>query len=253
MLWPPPPANPDQAAEVTDADLERLYDYPPDLDRPWVQVNFVAGADGAVTVAGKSGGLGNPADREVFALGRDLADVVLVGAGTALIEGYRGVRAEDVRQDLRARLGLSPVPPIAVVTARCSLEPTSPLITDTAARPIVLTTSAAPAERRDALSAAGADVVVAGDERVDVPTALAALDERGLRRVDCEGGPTLFGALIAADLVDALCLTVAPLLAGGDAGRIATGPLPPAPRDLELASVLRHGSALLLRYRRAGA
>ncbi|QTR06039.1 pyrimidine reductase family protein [Saccharothrix algeriensis] len=251
MLWPPPSPGAG-ATGLTDAELERLYDYPPDLDRPWVQVNFVASVDGAVTVAGKSGGLGNPADKKVFALGRDLADVVLVGARTALIEGYQGVKAGEVRRERRARLGLAEVPPIAVVTARCSVEPTSPLLTGTTAPPIVLTTSSAPAERRAALAAAGADVVVAGDDEVDPRAALAALDERGLRRVDCEGGPTLFGALIAEDLVDVLCVTFAPLLTGGDAGRIATGPLPAAPRDLELASVLRHESALLLRYTRSG-
>ncbi|MEU7527852.1 pyrimidine reductase family protein [Saccharothrix sp. NPDC042600] len=244
MLWPPP------AAEITDTELERLYDYPPDLDRPWVQVNFISSLDGAVSVAGKSGGLGNPADKKVFALGRDLADVVLVGAGTALVEGYQGVRAGEVRRERRARLGLAEVPPIAVVTARCSITPDSPLVATTSVPPIVLTTSAAPVERREALAEAGADVVVAGEEEVDLRRALKALDDRGLRRVDCEGGPVLFGALIAADLVDALCITFAPLLAAGDAGRIATGPLPDAPRDMELASVLRHESALLLRYRR---
>ncbi|WP_184694817.1 pyrimidine reductase family protein [Saccharothrix tamanrassetensis] len=251
MLWPPP--SPDAGTTgITDAELERLYDYPSGLDRPWVQVNFVASADGAVTVAGKSRGLGNPADKKVFALGRDLADVVLVGARTALIEGYQGVKAGEVRRERRTRLGLSEVPPIAVVTARCSVEPTSPLLAGAAVPPIILTTSSAPVERRDALAAAGADVVVAGDEAVDMRTALRALDARGLRRVDCEGGPTLFGALIADDLVDVLCVTFAPMLTGGDAGRIASGPLPDAPRDLELASILRYESALLLRYVRAG-
>ncbi|MFD1149723.1 pyrimidine reductase family protein [Saccharothrix hoggarensis] len=247
MLWPP------REGEITDAELERLYDYPDGLDRPWVQVNFVSSVDGAVSVAGRSAGLGNEADRKVFMLGRDLCDVVLVGAGTALVEGYQGVKAGEVRASRRARLGLAPVPPIAVVTARCSIEPTSTLLTSTSVPPIVLTTSAAPRERLDALVDAGADVVVAGgdDGVVDLRAALAALDERGLRRVDCEGGPTLFGALIEADLVDVLCVTFSPLLAGGDAGRIATGPLPAAPRSMDLASVLHHESALLLRYRRA--
>ncbi|MBP2334638.1 5-amino-6-(5-phosphoribosylamino)uracil reductase [Saccharothrix coeruleofusca] len=248
MLWPPRGAE----TTVTEAELERLYDYPADLDRPWVQVNFIASADGAVSVAGKSAGLGNAADKEVFRLGRDLADVVLVGAGTALAEGYRGVKATEVRAQRRARLGLSAVPPIAVVTARCSIEPTSPLVTDAVVPPIILTAQAAPAQRRRALADAGADVVVTGDEAVDVRAALRALDERGLRRVDCEGGPVLFGALIEQDLVDVLCLTVAPLLAGGDAGRVATGPVPPAPLAMELSSVLHHESALLLRYRRRG-
>ncbi|NUT48540.1 MAG: pyrimidine reductase family protein, partial [Saccharothrix sp.] len=152
MLWPP------RADELTDAELERLYDYPAGLDRPWVQVNFVSSVDGAVSVAGRSGGLGNEADHKVFMLGRDLCDVVLVGAGTALVEGYQGVKAGEVRASRRARLGLAPVPPIAVVTGRCSILPTSPLLTSTAVPPIVLTTRAAPRERREALAAAGADV-----------------------------------------------------------------------------------------------
>ncbi|ONI91318.1 hypothetical protein ALI22I_09065 [Saccharothrix sp. ALI-22-I] len=246
MLWPP------RDAEITDDELERLYDYPDGLDRPWVQVNFVSSVDGAVSVAGRSGGLGNEADRKVFMLGRDLCDVVLVGARTALVEGYHGVKAGEVRASRRARLGLAPVPPIAVVTARCSIEPTSTLLTSTSVPPIILTTDAAPVERRDALADAGADVVVAGDELVDMAVALEALDDRGLRRVDCEGGPKVFGALIEADLVDVLCVTFAPLLAGGDSGRIANGPLPPAPRSMELESVLHYESALLLRYRKSG-
>ncbi|ROP37400.1 pyrimidine reductase family protein [Saccharothrix texasensis] len=244
MLWPP------RDGEITDEDLERLYDYPAGLDRPWVQVNFVSSVDGAVSVAGRSAGLGNEADRAVFMLGRDLCDVVLVGAGTALVEGYQGIKAGEVRASRRARLGLAPVPPIAVVTGRCSIEPTSALLTAATVPPIILTTRAAPRERRDALAAAGADVVVAGEQTVALDLALAALRERGLLRVDCEGGPKVFGALIDADLVDVLCVTFSPLLAGGDAGRISNGPLPPSPRSMELASVLHHDSALLLRYRK---
>ena len=235
--------------DVDDTELERLYDYPPDLDRPWVQVNFVSSPDGAVTVGGKSQGLSGPADKKVFMLGRTLADVVLVGAGTAAIEGYRGVQAGEVRATARARLGLSPVPPIAVVTRRASIDPSSPLIADTLVPTIVLTCSSAPAERRSSLAEAGADVVVAGDDDVDLPTALAELDKRGLRRVSCEGGPHLFGGLIEAGLVDQLCLTISPRLAGGDASRIAVGPPPVAARELELVSVLTEDSFLMLRYR----
>ncbi|MFT7840623.1 pyrimidine reductase family protein [Saccharothrix sp. BKS2] len=253
MLWPPrdggTPGGNSTGEEVTDEELERLYDYPDGLDRPWVQVNFVSSVDGAVAVGGRSAGLGNAADKKVFVLGRDLCDVVLVGHGTAAAEGYQGVRVGEVRAERRARLGLAPVPPIAVVTARCSVEPSSPLVAGTPVPPIVITTAAAPEGRRRALVEAGADVVVAGEAEVDLRVALAALDERGLRRVDCEGGPALFGSLVAADLVDVLCVTFSPLLVGGDAGRIATGP--EVPRRLELASVLHADSALLLRYRRA--
>ncbi len=235
---------------VDDTELERLYDYPAGLDRAWVQANFVSSADGATAVAGTSSGLSSPGDERVFALGRDLADAVLVGWGTARAEGYHGVRPHEVDAGRRARLGLARVPSIAVVTARCSVTPDSPVVADTVARTIVVTTGSAPAGRRADLAAAGADVVVAGADEVDLRVALAALAERGLRRVSCEGGPRLFGSLVAADLVDQFCLTVAPLLAGGGADRVSTGPPPAAPVALELVSALSEGGALMLRYRR---
>ncbi|PPK64698.1 pyrimidine reductase family protein [Actinokineospora auranticolor] len=236
---------------VDDTELERLYDYPPDLDRAWVQTNFVSSVDGAVAVDGLSAGLSSPADKKVFSLGRDLADVVLVGWGTASAEGYRGVKRTEVRRERRARLGLSPLPPIAVVTARGSVAPDAPIVTDTTVPPIVVTTASAPADRRAALASAGADVIVAGAETVDLRFALAALAERGLRRVTCEGGPRLLGALVEADLVDQMCLTVSPVLAGGGAGRIATGAPTSVPVGLDLASVLTDNGFLMLRYRRA--
>lgn len=237
-------------AQQANTEVEAFYAYP-DADRPWIRVNFVSSLDGAVTVRGRSRGLSSPADQRVLGLIRDLSDVVLVGAGTAMIEGYRGVKRTEVRGTRRQQLGLPEVPPIAVVTQRCSLPPDSPLVTDTLVAPIVITCDAAPAERRQGLADAGAEIVVAGDDEVDLREAIAALDRRGLRRIGCEGGPTLFGKLIEADLVDELCLTVSPLLAGGDAGRIATGPSPGQPRGMRLASVLHaEESLLLLRYAR---
>ncbi|MGH3627162.1 MAG: dihydrofolate reductase family protein, partial [Sciscionella sp.] len=102
-------------------------------------VNFVSSADGAVTRDGRSNGLSSAADKQIFSLARDLADVVLVGAGTALIEGYRGAKTSELRADRRQRHGLSGVPPIAVVTRRCSIQPDSPLITTARVPTIVLT------------------------------------------------------------------------------------------------------------------
>jgi riboflavin biosynthesis pyrimidine reductase len=138
-----------------------------------------------------------------------------------------------------------------VVTARGSVPPSSPLVTATSVPPIVITAELSPLAWRKEMADAGADVVVAGDERVDVTLALSALGDRGLLRVCCEGGPTLFADLVAARLVDQLCLTVSPLLTGGGAVRIATGLPSGAPMDLILASVLSDEGFLMLRYRRA--
>jgi 5-amino-6-(5-phosphoribosylamino)uracil reductase len=236
--------------EVDDEALIRLYDFPPDLARPWVKVNFISSADGAVTVGGRSGGLSDANDKKIFQLGRTLADVILVGASTALIERYRGVRPDELRATQRVERGMAPVPPIAVVTRRCTVPPDSPLVTDAIAPTIVFTAASAPTDRRTALADAGADVVLAGDDDVDLVAVLADLDRRGLRRVCCEGGPHLFGSLIVAGLVDELDLSVAPLLAAGDASRIAVGPLPAEPTRLRLASVLHADNMLLLRYLR---
>jgi riboflavin biosynthesis pyrimidine reductase len=252
-MWPSAADNPAASGSVSDADLERLYGYPGHLDRPWVQANFVSSADGAVTVSEHSEGLSHPADKRIFALGRDLADVVLVGAGTVRTERYRGARITESRMQRRRRLGLSDVPPIAVVSGRCTIEPDDPLVTDTVVPPIVITTSSAPAQRRAALAGAGAQVLIAGDHAVDLRAALTVLAERDLLRVNCEGGPHLFATLVAEDLVDQLCLTLAPLLAGAGADRIVAGLASEVPRRMSLGSVLHEDGFLMLRYRRDGA
>lgn len=244
MLWPEP------LDELTDDDLAKIYGFPAEVTGSWVQVNFVSSADGAAAVEDRSEGLSSPADKRLFLLGRDLADVVLVGAGTARAEGYRGARTNDVRRERRKRRGLAEIPPIAVVTASARIDPDSALLTDTRVPPIIITTGSAPPERVAALTDAGAEILVAGEQMVDLTAALAELSRRGLKRVDCEGGPRLFGELIAEGLVDQLCLTVAPLLAGAGADRIAVGRATTESRRLELASILYEDGFTMLRYRR---
>ncbi|GHF18494.1 hypothetical protein GCM10017786_60310 [Amycolatopsis deserti] len=243
-LWPEP------LDDVTDDDLDRIYGYPAELDRPFVQANFTSSADGASTLEGRSEGLSGPADKRIFFHGRLLADVVLAGAGTVRAENYRGARTTPERREARKRLGLAEVPPIAVVTGSARLDPSAPLFTDTTVPPIVITTEHTPADRRKALADAGGDILIAGVETIDLRSALDQLADRGLMRVNCEGGPHLFGELVAEDLVDQLCLTVAPLLAGGGADRIAIGRMASEARDMELASILVEDGFTMLRYRR---
>ncbi|ASU79475.1 pyrimidine reductase family protein [Actinopolyspora erythraea] len=251
QLWPLPGTKQVDSGPETAEELERFYEYPATLTRPWLRVNFVSSLDGSAAVDGGSRGLSSPADRRVLSLVRDLSDVVLVGAGTAAAEGYRGLRRTETRTRRRAERGLGEVPPVAVVTGSGSVDPESPLVTDTIVPPIVLTSEAAPADRLAALSAAGAEVVTTGRTEVDLPTALRELARRGLYRVGCEGGPGLFGSLIAADLVDELCLTMSPLLTGDNSSRIATGPVTRTPRGMRLLSALyADESMLLLRYGR---
>ncbi|MBF6087868.1 pyrimidine reductase family protein [Nocardia cyriacigeorgica] len=238
-----------QLTGLTDEELFRLYGYPTGLDRPWVRANFVSSIDGAVTSDGRSAGLGTDADRTVFFALRELADVVLVGAGTARTENYGPAKTDPALRRWLAELGIGghpegTPPPIAVVTASAALDPfgrlfPEPAGTDDAARnspagaqktatpsanrvaPLIITTAAAPAIRKQQLADAGAEVIEAGDVAVSPRAALDALAERGLLRVLCEGGPRLFGDLLSADCVDELCLTTSPVLIGGTAARIS--------------------------------
>jgi riboflavin biosynthesis pyrimidine reductase len=231
--------------DLGDHDLEQLYRYP--ADPRWLAVNFVSSTDGAIAVEGRSGALSTPADRIVYRLGNDLADVVLVGAGTAVAEGFEGMRPDERTADRRRRFGLAPVAPVAVVTSGRSLPADAPVITKAAVPTIVLTCERAPADRRAAWAANGARVVVAGTDSVDARQAVAALVDDGLGRIDCEGGPKLFGALIEAGLVDEFRLTVAPFLVAGRSPRASAGAAVD-PAGLELASVLTDGASVLLRY-----
>ncbi|WP_084468609.1 pyrimidine reductase family protein [Nocardiopsis trehalosi] len=240
QIWPTGDARP-----IDDGELERLYTYP---DRPrWLVANFVASTDGAVEVGGKARPLSTPPDRKVLQLGSDLADVLLIGATTAMVEDFRGVHPDQHTLARRHRHGLADIPPTAVVTTGRSLPADAPVITQARVPTLVLTCATAPDATRRAWTDSGAEVVIAGEETVDLAAAVAALTERGLRRIDCEGGPHLFGALTAAGLVDELRLTISPLLTAGPAGRIATGP-PTTPADLTLATALAEDDTLLLRY-----
>ncbi|MCG5213997.1 pyrimidine reductase family protein [Streptosporangium sp. KLBMP 9127] len=225
-----------------DVELSSLYAYP---DQPWLRVNMVASADGATWFKGLSGGLSSKADRRVFGVLRGLADVVLAGAATVRTEGYGPARPRESWRPLRT--DRPPAPPIAVVTRRLDLDLGGPLFTDAdpRARTIVITCDAAPADRR-AAAAELADVVVAGDDRVDMERAVGALRERGLTRILCEGGPRLNGQLAAAGQIDELCLTISPMMVGGGAARVLNGPA--GQIGLRLVHILEEDGYLFTRY-----
>jgi len=231
-------------------DLPRLYTYP---DGHWLRANMVATADGAASLNGLTQGISSDTDRRVFALLRTLCDVILVGASTVREEKYKPARPRELWSYLRD--GRPPTPPVAVVTRRLDFDPDNPLIAAAPphARTIVITVARAPADRRAEL-ARHADVIVAGDETVDLKAAVNALAERGHRRLLAEGGPHLLAQLLEAGLLDELCLTIGPLMAGPGAPRIVTGPPGTGPAAtpllLTLAHVLEDDGFLLCRYTR---
>jgi riboflavin biosynthesis pyrimidine reductase len=200
--------------------LAALYAYPdPAPDDGWVRANMIATLDGSATGADDlSGSIGGPADRAVFSALRAVADVVLVGAGTARAERYRLPAAKSDFAEHRRRHGQSPAPVLAVLSRSGRLP--------------------------EGLAGAGVERVLTLTG--PLTGAIRELAGRGLRRILLEGGPGVLGQAVAAGLVDELCLTLSPRLVGGDGPRIATG----APGDvpMRLAHLLEADGMVIGRW-----
>ena len=236
---------------VDDVDPANLYQT--DLrqgapDRPWVVMNMISSIDGAIETHGVSGGLGGPADKAVFGAIRGVADIILVGSGTVIAENYRRPQTPPAVQEARIASGQARLPRIAIVSGSLSI-PASHRVFDPDAPPIVVTHEQSPPERRTALANV-ADFVVAGSDSIDLGLALRNLHDMGARTVLLEGGPTLNGAMVAEDLVDELCVSIAPQLIGGTGSRMLTGSHIGEAAGLDLDRVLHQDGYLFLRYLR---
>jgi riboflavin biosynthesis pyrimidine reductase len=238
------PATP---SELSRDDLVALYAYP--HDRRWVRANFVTTLDGAAQGRdGKSGTLSDAADRSLFALLRSLCDVVLVGAQTTRVEGYQPIRLSEIDEATRRRLGLAPIPSVAVVSR--SIDVDAGLLHGGEAPTIVVTTEDAAATHPDRLPE-GVPAIVAGRESVDFASALDQLGALGLRRVLCEGGPTLMRELVASGQLNELCLTIRPIIVGGDRYRLTRGDSVVPDCRMTLRSLLSSDGDLFARYVRS--
>ena len=202
---------------------------------PEVRAVMATTIAGSFTRGGTSRPLGNATDTALLLGLREWSDCILVGAGTVRAEGY----------------GFSPTP-MAVLSSSLDLDTSGALFTGTV---VVLCPEralhdATLAPRRRALATAGARLVSTGSGSAG--EILGTLHRLGYARVTCEGGPGVYAALLSADLVDVLHVTVDPSLgaADGSAGLALRGPSEPLRFTLESAEV-DHGSMLFCRYRRA--
>jgi riboflavin-specific deaminase-like protein len=260
-----PPGTPATAQEIVEGfGLHLPHEEVPAeaLRRPRVLLNMVSTVDGRATIAGRSGPIGGPADRELFHALRTVVDAVMVGAGTARAEHYGSLVRKDSARELRRARGLSEQPLACIVSGRLALADDIPLLADPQAQVAILTSSQASLAAGEAGGQIEAHIEyirAASDGRLDLPRALAELRERfAVDTVLCEGGPHLNAQLLAAGLVDEIFLSLAPKLAGGDASggealRILAGvDLDPAV-ELELLGALESESHLFLRYGVRGA
>lgn len=199
-----------QARPLSAVDLIGIYDWP---EPAWVRACMVMTLDGSVTGPdGLSGSISSATDRAVFSAVRSLADAYLVGAQTVRKEGYRPVRARAAVQSERRQRGQRPAATLAIVTGRCQFDWESASFPASDERPILLTVESADPEARADAQRHGCDVVVVGADRVDPRMAIAALAERGLTRVTCEGGPDLLRQMVRGGHLDEVDLTLSPTL-----------------------------------------
>ncbi len=242
-------------------ELHRLYGGDFGLPERSVYANFVSTIDGVVAIPAlrRSNRLISDAsepDRFVLGLLRAGADAVLVGSGT-----LRGSRwqaqgaffpAASSFRELRRLLGRVGEPEVAIVTASGSIDPAHPALREGA---LVLTTARGAATLEGQLADTSQLVVLPGSDRVDARAVVDFLCSRGHERILSEAGPTLFGSLASAGLVDELFLTISPLLAGRSTlepnlGLVEGASLLPSRRlGGQLLSARVHGSHLFLRYR----
>ncbi|ASW90709.1 pyrimidine reductase family protein [Mycobacterium marseillense] len=223
-------------------ELAPFYADPPD----GLRANMIFSADGAAAFGGRAGPLSCPTDQRLLRTLRGLADVVLVGAGTARAENYGPVKLTDAARARRHHEGRFEPPPIAVVSRSGDLP--DRLFSDPAQPPILVTCA------RTAARFADDDrlrLLVAGEDTVDVALAVAMLREQGMRRILCEGGPTLLDELVEADAVTELCVTLAPRLAASQPVGYRVHPARlTAPVTMRLAHALVCDDYLFLKYNR---
>jgi len=221
----------------------RLGDRAPD-DRPYLALNMVSTLDGKATIEWRTKGLSTELDRRLFHHLRTQVDAVMIGAGTARTERYGRIAKSDELRAKRESEGLAREPLAIVVSGRLDLPADLPLLQEREQEVLLVTGS--DAELRG--TAAKIEYVRTGD---DLPLLMAKLrEERGVRSILCEGGPTLNSHLLAAGLVDELFLTLNPKLTGGAAAlTIVAGRDLVEPAELELVSVAEGGGDLFTRWR----
>ncbi len=213
--------------------------------RPYVVANFISSADGKATADGRTASLGSPGDRAAFHLLRTEADAVLAGTRTMFIENYGPLAKEPRLSELRVRAGRAPQP-LGVVISRSGTIPFDiPLFADPDSSVAVY--APADIDVPDTAAEVTMHELETGDDALTAVMSSLRTDH-GVRSLLCEGGPSLFSALLLESLVDELFLTLAPKLVGGDSMTITTGVPLDELADLRLVTALEQDGTLFLRY-----
>lgn len=223
----------------------------PHVDRPWLLLNMITSIDGSTHISGTSGGLGGPADQRVLGTLRSFADVILVGSGTVQAENYRTPHAPDGESGKRRiERKQDQHPRLAVLSGSGNLDSGIPMFDQDeskGAKPLIYTSENGNENLSENFQEK-AEVVTLGVGPVDLSFVLRDLFDRGAKVVLAEGGPSLNHQLVEAQLVDELCLTISPLLVGGESSSIINGPVFSDPHQFQLNGLATEDKFLFCRY-----
>ena len=228
------------AEQLAELDLQELA-HP---DRPYLVLNFATTLDGRAAISGRSGAIGSDTDTEMLQRLRTRVDAVMIGAGTMRAERYGRIVSDPGFRSYRESTGLTADPLGVIISNRFELPWDAGLFTDGGGQVVIFTAS-----EEEPPETATPVTVVRHPDGVELDRALAwLLEERDIKSILCEGGPTLHGRLREGGLADELFLTIAPKIAGGESPRILEGALPDVDQ-VELAWLLESKGELFARYR----
>ena len=227
----------------------------PPAPLPFVLVNMAMTADGKIATANRRvSSFGSPRDQDHLLQLRATADAVMAGARTADLNAINLGPGPAKYRRLRLKRGLAEFNLRIIVSRSGTVDPDAEVFKHRFSPIIILTTRRATAARLKALRAVAAEVKLCGAKEIDFPRALRWLRAKwGVRRLLCEGGAELNGAMFGAGMVNQLHVTVCPRVFGGRtaptiADGVGAGSLARA-TQLELESARRQGDEMFLVYR----
>ena len=230
---------------VNSQTVSSLYDWP---EKVWVKANMVQSLDATVIDSmGTTDDLTNETDKLIFRTLRQLSDVILIGAKTALKNKYEDIKINSTNTLIRKKLKLNPKPRLAIITNRLNLDRNFLKNWKDKEKPIIYTPKVNENVAKDLINLS--EIVFCGQTQVNLKYVKKDLIQRSFKRILCEGGPTLLNSMFQNNLIDELDLTLqVKLTNSSNPLKLAQGPLLKPAVKLKPIQVIQHEKTLLLRY-----
>jgi riboflavin-specific deaminase-like protein len=222
--------------------------------RPKIHAHFAMTADGKISTKNLTPSqFTSTADKARIGEIRARHDAILAGRGTVAADTMSMRLSSEKLRAVRIKQGLPPEPLRVVISNAGKIDPSWKIFQNIGSPIVILSTTRMPQKLRAALAPL-CDLHLYESPTVPLPAALAMLRaEYGVKSLVCEGGGALLRSLAAADLLDEIHLTLAPVLFGGAAAPTLTG-LPgdflPKPLAFRLAKMEALGDECLLHFKR---